>query len=122
MTNAPPYANHRNAINRPPPPPPAPAGQAVAGGGDIDDLARQLERLQLNVAQMRRDQRQGAAAAYHMGAINVLDPLYPSDDRTVPLMNADVLAESKGREMALKACRSLSVDALREAGLVIPDR
>ena len=46
------------------------------------------------------------------------DPSQRAD--TVPLLSADILAESKGRELALKACRSLSVDASREANLVIP--
>ena len=46
------------------------------------------------------------------------DPAMRAD--AVPLLPADALAESKGREMALKACRSLAVDASREAGLIIP--
>ena len=46
------------------------------------------------------------------------DPAQRAD--AVPLLSADILAESKGREMALKACRSLAIDASREANLVIP--
>ena len=57
----------------PPPPRAAPAVPAAAPAGDVDDLARQLERLQLNVAQMRREQRQDGGT-YHMDAINMFDP------------------------------------------------
>ena len=37
----------------------------------------------------------------------------------IPPAKPEVLAESKGKEMALKACKSISIDAAREAGTVL---
>ena len=42
----------------------------------------------------------------------------PRADPIGPL-KADVLAESKGKEMAIKACRAITVDATRESGTVV---
>ena len=46
------------------------------------------------------------------------DPARRAD--MVPDLPADALANSKGREMALKAARSLTIDAAREANLIVP--
>lgn len=45
------------------------------------------------------------------------DPARRADP--IPTLAAEELAESKGREMALKACRSLTVDAVKEDSLVV---
>jgi hypothetical protein len=37
----------------------------------------------------------------------------------IPSLKADALAESKGKEMAIKACRAITVDAARESGTVV---
>ena len=46
------------------------------------------------------------------------DPARRAD--LVPDLPADALANSKGKEMALKAARSLTIDAAREANLIVP--
>ena len=45
-------------------------------------------------------------------------PLMPRAEQ-IPPAKPEVLAESKGKEMALKACKSISIDAAREAGTVL---
>ena len=45
------------------------------------------------------------------------DPARRTDP--VPNLSAEELADSKGKEMAMKACRSLTVDAVKEDNLVV---
>lgn len=81
---------HRPPMNSrfystPPVPRPVPAApSAEAASEDIDELARQLEQLQLNLAQLKREQRQGAGAL-HLDAINMFQPSCPPPARHQPL-------------------------------------
>ena len=63
-----------------------------------------------------RGSGQGAGPSQQRAAAP--DPARRAD--LVPDLPADALANSKGKEMALKAARSLTIDAAREANLIVP--
>ena len=70
------YHSRPAAIGVDAPPSPLPAARAPAD--EIEELSRQLERLQLNLAQMRRETRllnASSAATYSMEYINTMEPL-----------------------------------------------
>ena len=69
--------------------PPSPLPEARAPANEIEDLSRQLERLQLNLAQMRRETRllnASAAATYSMEYINTMEPLSQQGDSVVTVI------------------------------------
>jgi len=66
----------------------------------------------------QRAQTPGALPGAQAPRVPLTDPTRRAD--LLPNLPADVLAESKGKEMAIKACRSINVDAATDSDLIIP--
>jgi len=109
--------------SRPGPSTPSPySGQRPAGPSNPNraPASNQAAPRQnnLRVPPPQRPQAPGALPGAQAPRVPLTDPTRRAD--LLSNLPADVLADSKGKEMAIKACRSLTVDAATDANLVIP--